>query len=244
MTTLLDIDFSTLANQNLNADGNFNVGGFTWKKENTAHEVSATQVVNGTGLQFSPDGASNYNGGARTCPLLWLPFANIPLAAGISWDTKIRVGVEITSDFALGLSDMIAGFDSDSGVYGCTLLRGATSGATSGIGARQITNSGPTFNAVNLGVMDGTTHAVVMSCNALAAATERVSVYTAANLGVAFGSMKPQVGVNVSPGANLNTADVGGVGVLNALGIVVGAYRSGGGAFTGTFKRLKVDICV
>jgi uncharacterized protein YceK len=95
--TLLDLDLSSLPNQSFVADGPQTFGGFTWTKGNSANEAVAAQIINGQGLNFQPAAASDYNGGTRSLPYLWLPLAAVfgTSLSGLQWiltDTSAAVG--------------------------------------------------------------------------------------------------------------------------------------------------------
>jgi hypothetical protein len=53
--SVLDLDLTAEANQNLGADTTYTVGGYTWTKRGTAYELADMQIVNGTGLVICPE---------------------------------------------------------------------------------------------------------------------------------------------------------------------------------------------
>ena len=114
-TTALDLDFTTQAPQTFTADGNYTIGGLTWKKENSAVET-AHAAISAAGLNFQPGPGSYYNGGpvsdSRTLPLLWLPLSSI---MSIDWDTSVRVWAYVSADntTALGYGGACFGLDDD-----------------------------------------------------------------------------------------------------------------------------------
>lgn len=52
--TLLDVDFTAAANQTLDSDTTYTVGGVDWTKKNSANDLTAMAVQNGVGLVCCP----------------------------------------------------------------------------------------------------------------------------------------------------------------------------------------------
>jgi hypothetical protein len=52
--TLLDVDFTNEANQTLDSDTTYSIGGWTWTKKNSANDVTAMSLQNGVGVVCCP----------------------------------------------------------------------------------------------------------------------------------------------------------------------------------------------
>jgi len=77
-TTLYDVDFTSLANQDLTSggDGNKTIDGKTWRADNTGN-ASIMDLLNGTGLRIQLGSASEYLNGTRTAPIVALPITEL-----------------------------------------------------------------------------------------------------------------------------------------------------------------------
>ena len=94
-TTALDLDFAAQESQTINADGNWTIGGLTFRKLWTAYEDSAMLLTNGTGIIIHPtQGGDNssclaeWRGDFRRLPMLALNIQQV--IADFAPDTPIR----------------------------------------------------------------------------------------------------------------------------------------------------------
>jgi len=101
-TTVMDIDFTTMASASFTTDGYYSIGSnslgqsLTWGKANSSHEVTHVSVGTTDGMVFNPIGNtpfSAYTIQQRTAPLFSCSLANISNL--IDWGTCIRVFVDV-----------------------------------------------------------------------------------------------------------------------------------------------------
>lgn len=122
-TTLLDLDFTAESTQTIGANGNYTIGGKTWKKENAANEVVSMQITNGTGLVIKPN-ASAYGSGSRTAPLIWLAFSQLTTTVDFTLMGNLRIWLQLISWTTTGGgngSKVFSGVDTDSLSYSHSL---------------------------------------------------------------------------------------------------------------------------
>lgn len=147
--TALDLDFTAETTQSLSTDTTYTIGGKTWTKFNSTNDQAAMVITNGTGLVIQPKSTSDYNGGTRTFPGIYLPISSIASVA-LASATAVRVTVYISSqNIAANYDSVVFGIDSQSNVCGYAVKYGR------GVGAIGIT----TFvqaNSSNLGFNDTT----------------------------------------------------------------------------------------
>jgi hypothetical protein len=92
---LLDLDFSEEANQTLSADTTYTIGGLTWTKENSAEDLVAPAVVNGTGLTFCPTVDWDAYQTLRDHPLIRTPLSELLVDdTPLSSDVPLRLCVQ------------------------------------------------------------------------------------------------------------------------------------------------------
>lgn len=91
LSTVVDIDFSALADQTISASGNFTLGGVTWVAYNVAHSQTFA-LQNGSGLYVR---ASSYNSnpisGTFDAPGAYVPLSNLAAALARSCWTEAWV---------------------------------------------------------------------------------------------------------------------------------------------------------
>ena len=119
--TIFDLDFTTQSNQTLAPDRDYTIGGITWTKENTRNELITTELTNGVGIVFTPSTSvdtgnnADYNFGtttsgqfgpnnSRTIPLLRAPFSQFTALDNMSWQTKLRLWVGVTTAPSIALA--------------------------------------------------------------------------------------------------------------------------------------------
>lgn len=99
--TLYDVDFTSLANQDIQANGNLaitgSVGVHTWIRENSG-ATTFMSISNGTGLQISLNTTnSDFNNTTRSAPLLALPLSGV-FPQGFNFDeVDVRIDSVISS---------------------------------------------------------------------------------------------------------------------------------------------------
>jgi len=73
---IYEVDFSTLANDDIASDTTHVIDGITWTVENSA-QATSMDIVNGTGLVLvSTSGAEAYGDNTRTAPLMYAELQN------------------------------------------------------------------------------------------------------------------------------------------------------------------------
>jgi hypothetical protein len=77
-STLYDVDFTSLANQDLTSggDGNKTIDGKTWRADNTGN-AAVMDILNGTGMRIQLALAGEYLNGTRTAPIMALAITEI-----------------------------------------------------------------------------------------------------------------------------------------------------------------------
>jgi hypothetical protein len=125
--TALDLDFTAETTQTLAPNGNYTIGGLTWKKENSAQEHASMVVTNGTGLVIQPGHSGGLSaeygnvpslgGGSadRSAPLLWLALSQLGIT-NLDWTTGLRIWVNVSSQtLSAGGDGLVWGIDNDPG---------------------------------------------------------------------------------------------------------------------------------
>ena len=129
LTTLYDVDFTSLGNQDLTSggDGDKTIDGKTWRADNTG-SAAIMDILNGTGLRIQLSAAGEYLNGTRTAPIValaisevtdattfnslrfWVEFsvANITVAnefarMGVEVDTANSIGPATNENFMLSI---------------------------------------------------------------------------------------------------------------------------------------------
>lgn len=128
--TVLDINFSELPNQSFATDTTYTVGGYTWTKINSTNDNSTAQIVNGTGLQFTPKTGCDWYA-SRTAPSLLIPVST--LISNFDFSTPWRIWV-----------------------YGSYASQGTNDALVSGIEAGAYTNNWGNYYGNTSGVNDYT----------------------------------------------------------------------------------------
>ncbi len=246
-STALSLDFSAEANQTLSSDTNYTIGGLTFKKENSANEASAADVLNGSGLRFRPNAAGTYFNGTRTVPLVWLALSQILTGTTFDWTSPLRVEIELDSDNAGNGDFVFAGVDTDSMEGSYVILRGGSGGNNilasdstfnstttqqTGPSAITIGNSVANSGVIAMGTAIGISGGGGMAVQAYAHGTPMPAV-------TAFQSYAPQSQAQTTGIANLSLLDASGVGVLAKWGVILGAVRANVG-YTTIIKKLRV----
>lgn len=241
--TVFSCDFSAQGSQNLAADGNYNIGGVTWKRENAAHDQAAMVLTNGVGLVISPDQPSDYIHGTRTAPLIWTPLSGIYPAA--TWSTAFRIWSFSPTDPPLadpGPNGFIylCGLDSDSMAYSNVGMRGCVAGqAVQGMLARTTIANTSLYNIQQFR-LDATNRAFVhlVQPGSVQEVIEG-SIYSGAGTWPTPQAVKPRAAsVSVADG-NMSAV----AAPATSLGLVIGAFRAGNVNFQAvTVSAVRVDV--
>ncbi len=90
LITHIDLDFRTLANQNLKTggDGNKTIGGFTFYADNTG-VATILDILNGTGLRIHPDATNTNFASSRTSPVVGIKLPDV--ISGLNMTNKAFV---------------------------------------------------------------------------------------------------------------------------------------------------------
>lgn len=243
-TTILDLDLTTQPSQTLSPDGNYTIGGLTFKKENSTNDRVAMALTNGTGLVVQPVASSEYNVGTRTLPLLWMAISQLSIP-NLDWSTAIRVWVYISADnCSANYDNAVVGIDSDNTNYSVGALRGINGNATAGLSYRRTFNSGTTSAYLNQ-ALSASNRVIVLPQLALAGIPSGNMFYGSYSGWPATSALSWGTGIQDAVGAAVQPG-IGGEAAGNApgnLGIVLGGMRAGStnNSLSITFARLRVD---
>jgi len=110
--TALDIDFTTLPNQEIANDGAVEIDGIEFTKINSAKDAAPMTIMNGAGLVIQPAAATNYLAADRTLPALTVNLAS--LIEYLDHATELRVYLYIAAaNFAAAYDGVILAIESD-----------------------------------------------------------------------------------------------------------------------------------
>jgi len=239
--TVMDLDLTTSGTQSINADGNYTIGGFSFKKENSAQDRIAMALTASTGLVIQPT-TSAYTNASRTAPLLWVALSQFGIV-DLDVTTKFRVYVSVSATSGDGTSGdfTFAGLDSDSTAMAWWFQRGnnGSSGQLK-VGVRNSGGDTGTNSTLSggYGASNVTTRLDIPQLNG---AVQQAAAY----IGVApSGSGFPttvqgQSSQQVALGASTN---MGFSNLSTGLGFVIGAAAANGtDHYSTTITRIRLD---
>jgi hypothetical protein len=240
-TTAVDIDFTALSNQTLDADGTYSFGGFSWTKSGTAYEAASMAVVSGTGLVIQPDQASNYSAADVTIPRLTIQVnALIP---NYKLGMPIRIWARIDGTYDANYKATFIGFHGSAHTYVHHRTAGVTysgsylardvfwEGTASGTTGELVYNSNNTLQPSDV--------VLIMLPNGLLA--NHVSVFAGMNSSDAFGDDTLMDLISNYFNAGLfQTNNM--FGRISDWSVVIGSKRQGAASsFSGIVRRVMVE---
>jgi hypothetical protein len=241
--TAFDTDLTAQSSLVYGTDGAITFLGYPATKINSASEATATQIVSGTGLEFTPKtGASApaYYATARTMPAILLPLLTIAPSADQYTKWRIFSWWDTSGMPSAAQQQLITGLDggSDAFMYGVgpyfttQALQNAQL-TTNGSGARTTTtsNTGDTVSVIYLPF-----GLILQDFVSLSAATYAGSwpLTTAPRYQTAVGN-------NFIASGNVSSLDL--IPDMTNMALILGANQNATGtvSFTGILKRLRVD---
>jgi hypothetical protein len=240
--TAMDLDFSAQPNQSFPTDGTYTIAGnANWVKTNSANEVTHAQIINGTGLQFTPGSTSDYNGSNYSLPLLWVPLSSI-LPSSYDWATGIRVYASIgTDNVTANYDNEVIGVNTNTSLWGVALKRGFGTGGQGLAYFWNINGSNASGFQTSLVTLNSTTKTLCLELNRVTANTS-VSYWTAQiAAGVAFPLLNTY-STTLLDAFLASLSPTSGGDTLANFGVMLGAQRAGSAtAFNTIFQRLRVD---
>lgn len=249
-TTAFDIDLTAQSTQSFTTDGTYTIAGYTWTKGNSANESTHASLINGTGVNFQPTSTSDYNGGTRTFPYLWLPFTQI-FPTALDWETQLRLYISIgTDNSAANYDNEVMGLDTNSTALGYIIKRGY---GTSGQGSQALLNfnSGNTNNFVNdsYTVASNATTSKTICIHFHNLLLQKVQVFRSNSISAgtsfpAIGTMQPaQITMVGGNGTGSFGTDYTNITLTSSsLGVILGAQRAGSGtSLSVNYQRVRLD---
>lgn len=260
--TVFDHDFTADATQTISPDGYYSIGGFQWKKENSANDSVAMVVTNGVGLVVQPVANTNYNvtGAIRTLPLIWLPLFGIPGLEQLEWGMSLRMWTHVAaSNAAANFDDAVTAIDTDTQfALGYQADRGIGTAGTQGFTVQDYVNQTATTNGGGTGFQSSNTIAPGGTNNVVVHEIWRLgSVFSEVKyggFGLAAGKTWPDPSNLVMALQSLSSqtasfATYTAPGAVpyniqaNQLGLVLGAKRQGSAtALSVTFGHVRLDV--
>lgn len=237
--TALDLDFTAQTTQTLAPNGNYTIGGLSFKKENSANEVSSMVLTNGTGIVITPTSSTDLVNGTRSLPLLFLALSQVSIP-GLDWSTGIRAWIYVSaSNPAANFDNTVLMIGNDSTDWSYNALRGNNS--SQGLWLRRTINAssnatsvyGVTTNNTNFQVMSITVDSLWGNIYHGNLTTQVVPPWPS--------TVKPMNSYTDGTGGQTD-GFAGNAGTPGAMGIAFGAMRSGSGtSFACTIARLRID---
>ena len=249
--TALDLDFTTQSTQTMSSNTTYTIGGLTWTKENSANDLTAMKITNGTGLQVNPNQSTSYYSGSRTAPLIRLPISSV--SASIDWGCRVRIYVSIGAISGSGFSGSnvysFCGIDSDNTNYMSSFSFGSR-GGTGGwnyelaVGGAQVDSNAfgqqPSGFYAPTQANDG---CFMFEFAAVCQSPVRGFVHTGLSAGTSFPGLSGYTPLGVAPGANVSSMmqAVANRPYISNLGLTVGAATATSTSLTIIIQRVRVD---
>lgn len=244
--TALDLSFKNQPNQSLAGDGNKTIAGLTWTKLNSANELSAMTITNGSGLIITPNSASNIGGSTFSSPTIRIPMLSILPIYTIFMPIRIWMYVS-TDNAAANFDGSIVGIYIPNTGYAnqyTAIMYKGFAGAQNGWGGEIVVlNSTIIFTSPAVPQSTNKVGLLAFPGGAFGGFTTILTGTTAAVNWPDFNTMQLSASpciTSSSSGAFSSTAS--GNHAVSEMNFLITAYRSGSGtAFSTTIERIRID---